>query len=198
MYIPTQSYTRPTSQAYSRPSYLASPRLTSDGVTDLSRLGATKKKIGATGTPVSSGRSRSPQAGSSRSGQFRRTGAGSRTAEYGKAISALQGNPQANGAAGGNLKRSTASAIEAEPSPFEKLGDPFRSTSTTGFESLGPRSGFDRPCGDTCTFRSGEGGAPFSGSGRGSRERNPLGEAPQTRVPGSDTKVQSGQELKLP
>lgn len=193
-YIPSQAFTKPTSQAYSRPSYLASPRLYSDGVIDPSRLAASKQS-GATGTPMSSVRSRALQAGSSRGGQFGGAGAADRTAGYRKAISPMQVNAQANASAAVNMP--AASATESEPSPFEKLGDPFRGASTTGFESFGSRSVFDRPCGDACTFRSG-GGDPFTGSGRGSRERNPLGDAPPTRVPDSDTKVQSGEPLKLP
>lgn len=194
-YLPSQALTRPASQAYSRPSYLASPRLTSDGVTDLSRLAASKQS-GATSTPMNSGHSsRTRRPGNSRAEQFDGAAPAARAAGYRKAMSPLQGNAQANASAAVNMP--VASATEAEPSPFEKLGDPFRAASTSGFEAFGTRSAFDRPCEDACTFRSGS-GDPFSASGRGSRERNPLGEAPQTRVPGSDTKVQSGEGLKLP
>ena len=195
-YIPSQAFTRPMSEAYSRPSYLASPRSTSDGVTDLSRLAASRQS-GQTGTPVSSGRSSALQAGSTRGGKFGGTGSAGRAGGYAKAISTMQGNARANGAAAVTVNMPATSAAEAEPSPFEKLGDPFRTASTTGFESFETRSAFDRPCGDACTFRSG-GGGPFSVSGRGSRERNPLGEAPPTRVPDRDTKVQTGEGLKLP
>lgn len=189
--IASQAYTKSSSEAYNRPSYLAGPRLTSDGITDPSRLTASKP-IGLTGTPMGSTGSRALQAGRDHGAQYGGENAPRRVAAH-------RNSPSSIGAHGaGSVDVTAPPAMLYEQSPFEKLGDPFRSASATGFESFGTRSAFDRPCGDACAFRSSGGSDPFGGGGRGSRERNRLGETPETRVPDADTKVQSGQGLKLP
>jgi len=94
-------------------------------------------------------------------------------------------------------------AQDAMQSPFERLGDPFRSGSTAGFEGFGMKSELDRACGDACSLRSKSGTDPFGG---GSRGRQRAGEMPDSRFPDTeipdakvpDTKITLGQQLKIP
>lgn len=86
----------------------------------------------------------------------------------------------------------------AMQSPFERIGDPFRSASATGFDGFGARSTFDRACGDACGFRSRGGIDAF---GDESRQRRRAGEMPEDRVPDArvpDKTTPLGQDSKIP
>jgi len=180
--IPSQAYTRPT---YLQPSSGASPMATRlapmQAATALSRSGSARRGLGAS-TGISSVQ-HVPET-------IRRAG------NYHSFASTMRGTGSAArvGAASSDLP--AISDQQAAQSPFERLGDPFLGASATGFESLGTKSAFARPCGDACTFRSSAGNGLSNGASLRTREH--LGEKLETKVPESDTKVQSGQELKLP
>jgi len=90
------------------------------------------------------------------------------------------------------------SAQDAMQSSFERLGDPFRSASVSGFEGFGMKSAFDLSCGAACSLRSKGGADPFGGR---SRERRRSGEMPDSQIPDAklpETKITFGPGLKLP
>lgn len=174
--IPSQAYTRP---AYFQPLPMTIPRASMPTATAL-------VKSAGSGLGASQGKSSSqllPEA-ARRAGNHR-----SFTSKMGGTGSAMT-----LGAASSDLP--TTPNQQAAQSPFERLGDPFLGASATAFERLGTKSAFDRPCGDACTFRSGAGNGLSSGDSLSSRQR--VGERLETKIPESDTKVQSGQELKPP
>jgi hypothetical protein len=230
-FIPPQAYAKPSyTQAYTRPSYMASPRMTMQTADGGSRLGASGQgglqsasqgsaggasqaaspsqatlpsqatSQGASRRAAIQGRSNALTTGSVPGRTQGRLDAGRRAAGYGTfARMSAGGAEQVRDSANMEMP---ASGQDAAQSPFERLGDPFRSASATGFEAFGTKSAFARPCGDACSFRSTSGTDPFGG---GSRNRGRAGEMPDSRFPDTEIpdakvpamKITLGQELKI-
>jgi hypothetical protein len=230
-FMPSQAFVKqPYSQAYARPAYMAIPRMT---VPDSSRLAANGQGaaqnlspggLQGAGTSGSGSQNAARSAASSasikalgkalgRGGLNARRAGGVQGAQAGRSDTARRAagsralaGMDAGGAEpvrGAGDVEMPGSAEDAMQSPFERLGDPFRSASVSGLEGFGTKSAFDRPCGAGCSLHSKHGTDPFGG---GSRGRQRLGEMPDSRFPDAeipdakvpDTKIIFGQELKLP
>lgn len=226
-FIPSQASMKQSySQAYARPAYMAIPRMTMPDSSRLTtnRQGATQNASpgGLPGAGTSGSAAQSAVRGAATSGSMTALGRGGLKARRaGDVQGALRGRPDAARRAAGyrSFAGMDANAVEqvrgagsaempgsaqdAMQSPFERLGDPFRSGSTAGFEGFGRKSTFDRACGDACSLRSKGGTDPFGG---GSRGRQRSGEMPDSRFPDTEipdakvpaTKIILGQELKIP
>jgi hypothetical protein len=221
--MPSQAFVKQSySQAYVRPAYMATPRMTT--VPDSLRLtangqGASPRGLQAAGT--SGGLSQNGVRSAATSGSMKALGQGGSNARRAGGLQGAQrGRSDAARRAAGvrafagidvtGLKHELepergsgnaempGSAQDPMQSPFERLGDPFRSASASGFEGFGTKSGFDRACGAACSLRSKGGADPFGG---GSRERRRSGEMPDSQIPDAklpDTKITFGPGLKLP
>jgi hypothetical protein len=231
-FMPSQAFVKQSySQAYVRPAYMAIPRMTA--VPDSLRLAANghgsaqnASPRGLQGAGTSGGASQNGVGSAATSGSMKALGRGGSNARRAGGVQGVQRgrSDTSTRAAGvrafagmdasglehglepergsGNVEM-PGSAQDAMQSPFERLGDPFRSASATGFEGFGTKSEFDRACGAACSLRSKGGADPFGG---GSRDRRRSGEMPDSRFPDTeipnakvpDTKITFGQGLKLP
>jgi hypothetical protein len=226
-FMPSQAFVKQSySQAYVRPAYMAIPRMTT--VPDSLRLAANGQgsaqnasPLGLQGAGTSGGASKNGAGSAATSGSMKAPGLGGSNARTAGAVQGAQrGRTEAARRAAGvralagmdatGLKHGLepergsgnvempGSAQDAMQSPFERLGDPFRSASVSGFEGFGMKSAFDLSCGAACSLRPKGGADPFGGR---SRERRRSGEMPDSQIPDAklpETKITFGPGLKLP